>query len=537
MSTRLPLKTLQLDTFRFTLALSILLIGAYNLPLWQLVSAQPQADGPAGTGFLIGLFLFFVAILNLLFTLLVPRALMRPLAILILLSAAAIGYYMNTYGVMIDKSMVQNALETDPAEVKELMTPGLVGWMLLFGVLPTLLITRVSLRRDGWWRALKLRTLGSLLSLALIGALLLLQYQSFASLFRNHREVRHLIVPTNYLYYGVRTLSGAYAQSDRPLRSIGTDAHVSRTAGSRPRLTVVVVGETARAQNFSLAGYARDTDPELSRRNVLFFDNVWSCGTSTAVSVPCMFSAQGRDSYDEDSARHTEGLLDVLAHAGIDTLWRDNNSGCKGACDRIPHESIRSEACDGEECFDTEMLRGLDLERSAPHDRVIVLHQKGSHGPAYYKRYPETFRRFTPVCESAELKSCDLDSIVNAYDNSILYTDHFLARTIDRLQQVDKEYDTALIYLSDHGESLGESGLFLHGVPYLVAPEQQKHVPMVIWLSESLTKDLKIDRECLAGHRHQAYSHDNLFHSVLGLMSVETAVYRPELDLFRDCTG
>ncbi|MBV1787377.1 phosphoethanolamine--lipid A transferase [Marinobacterium sp. D7] len=533
---RLPVKPLKLDTYQFTLALSLLLIGAYNLPLWRMVLDQPQAEGLAGAGFLVALFLFFVAVLNLLFTLLVPRALMRPLAIVILLSAAGISYYMNAYGVMIDKSMVQNALETDPAEVRELLTPGLVGWMLIFGLLPALLVSHISLPRDGWWRTLKLRGLSSVLSLALIGVLLALQYPSFASLFRNHREIRHLIVPTNYLYYGVRTLSGAYAQSDRPLRSIGTDAQVNHT-GERPRLTLVVVGETARAENFSLNGYARNTNPELSQRDVIFFDNVWSCGTSTAESVPCMFSAQSRDEYDGDSARYTEGLMDVLAHAGIDALWRDNNSGCKGACDRIAYESIQDASCDGGECFDMEMLRGLELTSDRPHDRVIVLHQKGSHGPAYYKRYPEAFARFAPVCSSAELQSCNTGSIVNAYDNTILYTDHFLAQTIDRLKQLQNEYDTALIYMSDHGESLGESGVFLHGVPYLIAPEQQKHVPMLVWLSDSISQDLHLDRECLARQRHQAYSHDNLFHSVLGLMSVQTSVYKPELDLFRGCMG
>ncbi|GGB98266.1 phosphoethanolamine transferase [Marinobacterium zhoushanense] len=534
---RLPVKQFKLNVLQFTLALSTLLIGAYNLPLWRMVASQPQAEGLAGVGFLVALFLLFVAVLNLLLTLLVPRVLMRPLAIVILLSAAGISYYMNAYGVMIDKTMVQNALETDPAEVRELMTPGLIGWMLIFGLLPALLVGHLSLRPEGWWRTLKMRGLSSVLSLALIGVLLLLQYPSFASLFRNHREVRHLIVPTNYLYYGVRTLSGAYAQSDHALRTVGTDARVTHAADERPRLTIIVVGETARVENFSLNGYGRLTNPELSQKNILFFDNVWSCGTSTAESVPCMFSAQGRDEYDGDSARYTEGLMDVLTHAGIETLWRDNNSGCKGACDRIPYESTQDAKCDNGECFDMEMLRGLELTSDKPHDRVVVLHQKGSHGPAYYKRYPDAFARFTPVCNSAELQSCDTNRIVNAYDNTILYTDHFLAQTIDLLQQVQNEYDTALIYMSDHGESLGESGVFLHGVPYLIAPEQQKHVPMVVWLSDSLSQGLRLDRECLARQRHQAYSHDNLFHSVLGLMSVNTALYKPELDLFHSCTG
>lgn len=533
----LPIQRPQLNTVQFTLLLSALLIGAYNLPLWQLVFDQPQSQGVAGIGFIAGLFLFFVAILNLLLTLFVPRALMRPLAIVILLSAAGISYYMSAYGVMIDKTMVQNALETDPAEVQELLTPGLIAWMTLFGALPTALVLLVNLRRDSLWTAAKLRALSAVLSVAVIGGLMLMQYQSFASLFRNHREVRHLIVPTNYLYYGMRTLSGAYAQSNRPVEAIGLDAKVTHRQQSRPRLTVIVVGETARSEDFALDGYSRDTNPELKQREILFFNNTWSCGTSTAISVPCMFSASARDNYSDDDAPYTEGLMDVLSHAGISTLWRDNNSGCKGACDRIPHESTRVENCAEGECFDIEMLKGLELKPSPDQlaDRVIVLHQKGSHGPAYYKRYPKEFERFTPVCKSSELQSCEVESIVNAYDNTILYTDHFLAQTIDLLKTADRDYDTAMIYMSDHGESLGEASLFLHGVPYMIAPEQQKRVPMVIWLSDNMARDTGIDRSCLAERRHEEFSHDNLFHSVLGLMSVETGLYNPALDLFADC--
>ncbi|MBP0049909.1 phosphoethanolamine--lipid A transferase [Marinobacterium sp. AK62] len=531
MLSRLPPLNAQL----FSALLAVLLMALYNQPLWSLILSQPQADGLGGTLFVAGLFLFFSALLHLLLTLFVPRVLLKPLALCALVSAAFVSYYMHTFGVQIDKTMIRNALETDLAETRELLTPRLFVWVNLLGLLPAWVLWRLPIRHDTLWQALKGRALGLLASLICIGAVLITGYQDMAGLFRNHRELRYLAVPTNYLYYGIKTLGGAYAQTNTPLQVIGKDARVQQAPNARPRLTLVVVGETARAESFGLDGYRRNTTPELARRDPVYFDNTWSCGTSTAVSVPCMFSAQGQSAFDEDQSRYTEGLLDVLAHAGIDTDWLDNNSGCKGACDRIPHASTLS-FCHEEECMDETLLNALPTrETPASGDRVIVLHQKGSHGPAYYRRYPERFEHFTPVCDTSELQTCDPNTIVNAYDNSILYTDHVLARLIDRLHALEDTYDTAMIYVSDHGESLGESGLFLHGMPYLLAPEQQTRVPMLVWLSKGMAEARQLDSGCLRARRHERLSHDNLFHSVLGLMAVQTTLYQPDQDLFAPC--
>ena len=332
------------------------------------------------------------------------------------------------------------------------------------------------------------------------------------------------------------------------LAPLGTDAgrgHKWAATPGRRTVTILVVGETARSMNFSLNGYARQTNPLLSKQaGLINFRNVSSCGTATAVSVPCVFSNLGRDAYSADKANSQEGLLDVLKHAGFDVLWRDNNSGCKGACDRVAYEDVSvpkagDPFCGTEECYDERLLEGLrEKIRTAARDLVIVLHQKGSHGPEYFKRYPAGFGKFGPVCRTNELEDCSRESIVAAYDNSILYTDLVLSKTIDLLRAAAAEdgVDTAMLYFSDHGESLGEHNMYLHGAPYIISPAEQRSVPMMMWLSEGFHDRFHIDNGCLAARTTQEFSHDNVFHTVLGMLNVSTAVYNPKLDVIHPCT-
>jgi lipid A ethanolaminephosphotransferase len=317
-------------------------------------------------------------------------------------------------------------------------------------------------------------------------------------------------------------------------RSAGVDVVWIALAVS---VAILVLGETARADNFSLNGYYRDTNPMLSREDVISFSNFYSCGTSTAVSVPCMFSHFGEKGYSESKARQSENLLDVLTHAGIRVLWRDNNSGCKGVCGRVEFENMenlnKTEFCSESGCFDEIMLQGLQSYLdNLDQDAFIVLHQKGSHGPAYYLRYPEPFKVFTPVCESSRLDQCPRQEIVNAYDNSILYTDYFLYKVIVFLKTNSDRFYTAMIYVSDHGESLGENNIYLHGLPYHFAPAEQTHVPFILWLSKGFEETYGIDKTRLLKISDDRHSHDDLFDSVLGLLNIRTKEYDAGQDLF-----
>ena len=245
-----------------------------------------------------------------------------------------------------------------------------------------------------------------------------------------------------------------------------------------------------------------------------------------------MFSNIGRESYSDRKAHTTENLLDVLRHAGVQILWRDNNSDSKGVALNVPYTSFRSAetnaVCDIE-CRDEGMLIGLQdyINKQKTGDILIVLHQMGNHGPAYYKRYPPAFERFKPVCKTSQLENCTREEISNAYDNAILYTDYFLSKVIALLKNNTKNFETAMFYMSDHGESLGENSLYLHGLPYVMAPDAQKHVGAILWFGESF----HIDRPALRAKLARPYSHDNLFHTVLGLFEVDTDVYDKKKDI------
>lgn len=525
-----------------TLAVSVLLGTFYNIPLWEhLYGLLPRERVLQNGLFLSAFSVFLIAAFNLILSLVTVRWIQKPVLALLLLGSAAAAYFIRGYNVLLDAGMMQNLFETDPREAGEYLSLNFIGFMLMFGILPALIVLRLRLHRDRLAREARLRLLVAVLSLVAGGGVLMGCYQDFASLFRNHREVRYLITPSNFLSGSYKYLRGN-AGTNRVVAPLGTDARLNAVVArqDKPTLLVLVVGETARADNFSLNGYARDTNPELATRGVVSFTRAYSCGTATAVSVPCMFSRLDREQYDADAAASQENLMDVLKHAGVNILWRDNNSGCKGVCNRVPSELPDrfgdTAHCKNGECFDEAMFGGLDRYLdTAQGPTIIVLHQLGSHGPAYYKRYPADREAFSPVCRSSELQTCKREEITNAYDNSIRYTDHFLSRVIDLLKSRQDRFNGGMLYLSDHGESLGENGVFLHGMPYWLAPDQQKHIPFITWLSPGLQRETGIGQACLQRRRDEVVSQDNLFDSVLGLLNVDTAVYRPGQDFFQSC--
>jgi lipid A ethanolaminephosphotransferase len=536
-----PASRPQISVEMLALLVSVFFSMACNGAFWHAYAETGGLQAAAGWRTAISLFVAMTGLNLLLLCTVLNRWTAKPLLTVLLLVTAFAVYYMNQYTVYLDPDMIRNVLHTDARESAELLTRGLVLPVVLYAAIPIALVWRVRLQCLTPGRAL-LRRLATMLVAAVVtvGALLV-SFQDISSLMRNHTEIRHLITPGNYLASLARVVGADGKGASQARLPVGADAQVVGRNAGKPRLLVIVVGETVRAQNWGLNGYSRQTTPELARRDVLNFPDVTACGSSTEVSLPCMFSAQGRHSYDKQAIKHSQSLLNVLDHAGIATFWRDNQGGCKGVCEGLSFESVADarvpELCDGEGCLDNVLLHGLQQKIDLnDRDQVVVLHQLGNHGPSYYRRYPAQFRQFTPTCETPQLGKCSQDEIVNAYDNAITYTDHFLAGVIDQLAS-DTGRDTAMIYLSDHGESLGEHNLYLHGVPYQIAPATQLKVPMVMWLSPGLVADRGIDTACMRQQSARPASHDNLFSSVLGLMQVRTDVYDPRQDLFADCTG
>jgi lipid A ethanolaminephosphotransferase len=457
----------------------------------------------------------------------------KPILIFLLISSASLAYFMDIYNVMINTDIVRNSMMTDNREVYDLLSIKLFIYVLLLGIIPAWFVWRLPIKRQTFAKALFHRTRLLLLLLIINLATFLYHGAAFASFFREHHSIRYYANPANYIYAVTKVMVRSFQSSGVELTKIGEDAHFSRSHDKR-KLVIMVAGETVRDDRFSLNGYARETNPLLASRALVSFKDVTSCGTSTNVSLPCMFSNLGEQGYDAGTAKNTEDLLDVLHHAGVKVLWRDNNSSSKGVADRVEYVDFRepnlNKVCD-EECRDVGMLGGLqqfiDTQKS---DIFIVLHQMGNHGPAYYKRYPKEFEKFKPTCQTNDLNACSIDEINNAYDNAILYTDYFLDETIKLLEKNDDEFEVAMVYLGDHGESLGENGLYLHGVPNFIAPKEQRKVPFIIWYGEDFKPSSVAELQQIAT---TPVSHDNLFHTMLGMMQIDSQVYNSKLDLTR----
>jgi lipid A ethanolaminephosphotransferase len=454
----------------------------------------------------------------------------KPVLIFLCISSACVAYFMDAYNVMINVDVVRNSLNTDSREMRDLFSSKLIVYVFLLGVLPSYFIFKASIIKQSAKQIVfaKLKLVGILFA---INLLFFLYYgAAFASFFREHKSIRYYANPANYIYAVTKVAVRSVQNSNQPLVKIGEDAEL--IAHKKRELVILVVGETVRADHFSLNGYSRQTNPMLAKHDLVSFTDVTSCGTSTNISLPCMFSNFTEVNYDGDRAKHTEDLLDVLQRAGVSILWRDNNSSSKGVADRVAYEDWRdpklNKICDVDECRDVGMLGGLQEFVNKQKGHIfIVLHQMGSHGPAYFKRYPAPFEQFKPTCKTNDLEQCSSEEIINAYDNTILYTDYFLDETIKLLQKNQANFNVAMFYVGDHGESLGEHGLYLHGVPNFIAPTEQRKVPLIAWLGD--------------GYQHLAptlktfakipINHDYVFHTMLSIMRVQTKLHNPTLDL------
>jgi lipid A ethanolaminephosphotransferase len=545
MTSRPPADRAGWNPLTLAVAASIWIAAFANWPLWRALAALPENSSGRGAVFIVGFALLIAALLTALLAFVAWRFTVKPAIALFVVSAAFGAHFMGTYGVVIDSTMMVNVVQTDPREVRDLLS-----WRLVLGVaflagVPLLALWRVRTQRLGAVAQLGRNAIGLFVALALFAALLFALFADLSATMRNHKTMRYLINPLNSFYALADIGLQRTAQPAGPPLPIGLDARiVPRAAGTRPPLVLLVVGETARADHFALNGYERPTNSALAALDVVSFRDVSSCGTSTAASLPCMFSHLGRKQF-ERRERDSENLLDLVQRSGMAVLWLDNQAGCKGLCKRVPtamaidaapgRAAPGAQLCQDGECLDEALLVGLDARLAdLPAERrergvLLVLHQMGSHGPAYYKRSPANRKPFMPECSTNVLQQCDRASLVNAYDNSIVSTDHMLAQAVQWLQGQAPQFEATMLYVSDHGESLGENNLYLHGLPYAVAPREQKQVPLIVWSAAAPVTT------CLRGKRDMPLTHDNLFHSVLGQLGISAGEYQAGLDVFAAC--
>ncbi|MEB3794874.1 MULTISPECIES: phosphoethanolamine transferase [Acinetobacter] len=540
------LRNKQISLFMFNVIIAIWLGAILNIGFYKKVHLLTPYLGIKATLFLAATVVIVVAIYYAALQILNWKWTAKFFAILLVFIGGFSSYFVNTLGVIVSPDQIQNIVQTDVSEVTDLLSLRFALWTIFFVVLPIFLITQVKLKSEKILPLLLKKVLSIALAFAVVGGLLFTYYVDFAAIFREHRDLKGMISPQNTISSVMSYYRKKAPKKNLPLVKYGEDAHqVQQTQKDLPKLMVLVVGETARAESFSLNGYAKNTNPELSKQDILNFSQVTSCGTATAVSVPCMFSGMSRADYDEQLAGHREGLLDIAKRAGYQVTWIDNNSGCKGACDRVEQyqipEELKQKWCKDDECLDGILVDSLkQYLASIPKDdkrpRLVVLHQMGSHGPAYYKRAPDGFQPFKPTCDTNAIQGCSPAELVNTYDNTIVYTDHVLNQMINTLKEVSN-YQTGFWYLSDHGESTGEHGMYLHGSPYSIAPSQQTHIPMIMWFSDDWKKHNLAQVNCLNQQTKQKLSQDNLFPSLLSLLDVKTQVINPQLDMLHSCAN
>ncbi|HDG7210903.1 lipid A phosphoethanolamine transferase [Acinetobacter nosocomialis] len=538
------LRNKQISLFMFNFIIAIWLGAILNFGFYKKVHLLTPYLGIKATFFLAATVVIVVATYYAALQILNWKWTAKIFAILLVFIGGFSSYFVNTLGVIISPDQIQNIAQTDVAEATDLLSLRFGLWTIFFVILPIFLITQVKLKSERILPLLLKKVLSIALAFAVIGGLLFAYYVDFAAIFREHRDLKGMISPQNTISSVMSYYRKKAPKKNLPLVKYGEDAHqVQQTQKDLPKLMVLVVGETARAESFSLNGYAKNTNPELSKQDILNFSQVSSCGTATAVSVPCMFSGMPRADYDEQLASHREGLLDIAKRAGYQVTWIDNNSGCKGACDRVEQyqipEDLKQKWCKDGECLDGILIDSLkQYLASIPKDdkrpRLVVLHQMGSHGPAYYKRAPEGYQPFKPTCDTNAIQGCSPAELLNSYDNTIVYTDHVLSQMINTLKEVSN-YQTGLWYLSDHGESTGEHGMYLHGSPYSIAPSQQTHIPMIMWFSDGWKQHNLAQVNCLNQQTKQKLSQDNLFPSLLSLLDVQTQVINPQLDMLHSC--
>ncbi|MDR0996153.1 MAG: phosphoethanolamine--lipid A transferase [Zoogloeaceae bacterium] len=532
-SSRRPVLSSGTVVFMLSLYFTVVL----NATLWHFLQGNLPFDRFSSVLLWAWFPLFIFLLQTVIFNALCWPYLTKPLGAFLLVGGGIATSMMLRYGILIDASTFRNIFETNTREALDYVNLANILWPTLIGIVPAILLCGIRIQYARPVRESVRHLLLIVASLVAFAAIAGLAYKDVASFGRNHREMPKMIVPYNYLQ-GMIRYGQKVRDADKPFQLIDPSPKLTAQAAQNPQRTILIlaIGESSRAMNYSLDGYARNTNPELSKEDVVSFQQVLSDGTYTALAVPSIFSHLTRKQFRIDEAARTENLLDLAQKAGYEVLWVDNDDGCKGVCKRVPTIIAHSARhCQESYCYDEVLLDGLeDKIRNGKKNMLVVLHLLGSHGPSYFLRYPEGFGKFQPACNTNEIRGCSQAQIENTYDNTILYTDHVLDDAIGLLKQFP-EAKTGFLYVSDHGESLGENGMYLHGLPYALAPIEQKHVPMVLWMNAAMKKEDRIDYACLKQKAHAPLNQDYIFHTVVHWLDIDTVVYDPNYDFLTPC--
>src|SRR5210317_63315 len=465
------------------------------------------------------------------------RYLLKPAIIFVLIISAINYYFLQNLGIIIDEGIIQSTIdsfkEKNWGEINDIITFKYFIFLLLFGIIPSLALFFIKIEYPKFLKEFLTRVVFIFLLCALTIGSIYSNYKNVSFIARDSKNLRERIIP-HYLLSNVKDYYDELKSANKEVLKLQFDAKQIHL--EKKMIGIFVVGETARADRFSLNGYHKQTNPLLEKEDIQNFTEAKSCGTYTSQSVPCIFSLAKYDGFNFHEEEYRENLLDLTKSAGIETIWIENNSSCKHVCDRIELIDFVEKGSEDyvgygvhDEIILERLKKTIDEKKSKTKKLFIVVHTMGSHGPAYSNRYPEAFNVFKPNCESNDPQSCDLEALNNTYDNTILYTDYIIDSMIEFLKN-EKESDNFLIYASDHGESLGEKSLYLHGAPLKFAPKEQTHVPILLWASNGLKerKDYPKTRQI-----NKEITHEFLRHTVMDLFQLQTDYFDPQKSILR----
>ena len=516
--------------YYFILLTSLFITSAYNLKFLKILYSNIGFSDFASISFFFTIIFSIISVISILLLVFGQKYVLKPLVIFLIILSSILSFYNQQLGVTVDEQMIINTLHTDAKEAIDLMSITFFIHIFFLGIIPSIFISFIKLEFGNFGQELLIRISLILIALISISILISVNFKNLSFIVRNNSMLNQHITPL-YTIMSSYKLAKLHLKEEKKFTTLGLDAKLSKK--NFKTIGIMVVGETARSDRFFINGYNKETNPLLMNKEVISFKNTISCGTSTAYSVPCMFFLEGEKNYNIIKSRYQSNVLDVLELAGIKTIWVNNNSSCKHVCDRIEtFDLVDQKGTEDKNSNFDEIL--LDITNKIINDSegniLIVLHTIGSHGPSYYKRFPEKFAKFKPYCKSESPQNCSKEELNNAFDNTILYTDYILSSIINILED-KKEYDTFMFYASDHGESLGENGIYLHGLPKKFLIKQQTDFAMVLWLSDKLVKNRDINVDKIKNLINKELNHDYISHTLLNLFGVESLVNKKELSL------
>ena len=479
--------------------------------------------------FITGYFLIFTTISSTFF-LLGQRYFLKPLIIILFFISAINYYFLTVLGIIIDETIIQSTIdslkERNWGEINDLLNLRYFVYLFFLGFLPSLLLFFIKIEYPSFKKEIAIRLIFSILLFLITLSLIYANYKNISFIARGSKQIKERIVP-HYLLSNIKDYYDEIRDANRTFLELKSKA--VQLFPEDMMIGVIIIGETARADRFSVNGYKKQTNPLLEKQSIINFSEAYACGTTTVVAVPCMFTLREYNNYNRYEAEYEANALDLVKSSGADVIWLENNSSCKHVCDRIKtidYVEKGSEHYVGYGVHDEIILKGLKkvLAENKKKKLLIVLHTMGSHGPAYYNRYPENFKKFVPTCKSNDPQGCNVEELNNTFDNTILYTDYIISSAIDILKK-ESESQNFLIYASDHGESLGEKGIYLHGLPMSIAPKEQIHIPALLWSSESLKEKRKqIGKNYPTSSQiERKITHEYITHTLLDFFNLKTS--------------